>query len=129
MGYPGSMPRVYSPPGWPSPVLPPAVPGWEESATRWLLDQCPPEFRSYPVLRRHPVVLARFAAVHLDACALGVGRGLSQARAVLREVVHGDTVEQAVQAWQSEQVRVRQVSRAVSLIEEALRGRRFVERL
>jgi hypothetical protein len=33
----------------------------------WLLDLCPPEYRSYPALRRHPVVLARFAVLHVEA--------------------------------------------------------------
>ena len=55
------MTRPVTPPGWPRPVRPPGVPGWEATAAAWLLDICPPEYRSYPVLRRHAVVLARFA--------------------------------------------------------------------
>ena len=110
-------------------MLPPAVPGWEESASRWLLDQCPPDFRGYRVLRHHPVVLARFAAVHLEACALGVRRGLSETRATLRGVTDALTVDQALLAWQAEEVRLHTALRAVGLVEEALRGRVFVERL
>src|SRR3712207_7595058 len=53
-----------SPPGWPFQVHPPGAPGWERTAASWLLDICPPEYRSYPVLRRHDVVLARFALLH-----------------------------------------------------------------
>ena len=45
------MTRAVVPPGWPRRVLPPAVPGWEESAGAWLLDLCPPDYRGYPVLR------------------------------------------------------------------------------
>ncbi len=105
------------------------MPGWEESATRWFLDLCPPDFRAYPVLRQHPVVLARFTAIHLEASALGVRRGLSEARAALREVAEAATIDHAVLAWQSEEARLHELTRAVGLVEEALRGRRFVERL
>ena len=95
----------------------------------WLLDLCPPEYRSYPALRRHEVVLGRFAVWHVEACQSAVRRGLSEARADLRQVADGDGVEAAVQAWQAEAARLMGVRRAVGLVEEALRGRRFVARL
>jgi len=50
----------------------------------WLLDLCPPEYRTYPTLRRHAVVLARFAVLHVEACQAAVNRGLSEARGGLR---------------------------------------------
>ena len=123
------MMRPVTPPGWPSPVRPPGVPGWEATATSWLLDISPPEYRSYPVLRRHPVVLARFAALHVESAKVAVRRGLSEARAVLRDVADASTVDQAVVAWQAEEDRLMAQSREVALVEEALRGRRFVARL
>lgn len=129
MAYPGSMERVYVPPGWPSEVRPPGVPGFEETASSWLLDRCPPEYRGYPVLRRHPVVLARFALLHVEGAQHAVRRGLSEARAVLREVVDPDVTERAVTTWQAEEARLLAERRAVGLVEEALRGRRFVARL
>src|SRR5919202_4493269 len=92
----GPMGQLVAPPGWPSAVRPPGAPGWERTAVAWLLDLCPPEFRSYPVLRRHEVVLARFAVLHVEACHAAVRRGLSEARAALREVADPDTVEEAV---------------------------------
>jgi hypothetical protein len=95
----------------------------------WLLDICPPEFRSYPVLRRHDVVLARFAVLHVEACQAAVRRGLSDARAELRDVADLDTVEAAVETWHAESARLLAERRAVGLVEEALRGRRFVARL
>jgi hypothetical protein len=94
-----------------------------------LLDICPPEFRSYPVLRRHDVVLARFAVLHVEACQAAARRGLSEARAALRDVADRDVVEGAVQTWQAESARLLGVRRSVGLVEEALRGRRFVARL
>ena len=123
------MDRAVVPPGWPREVRAPAVPGWEETAAPWLLDLCPPDYRTYPVLRRHPVVLARFTALHVEHAQAAVRRGLSEARAVLRDVAEPDTVDQAVTALQAEQARLLAASRAVTLVEEALRGKRFVARL
>ncbi len=118
-----------TPPGWPARVRPPGVPGWEATATSWLLDISPPEYRSYPVLRRHPVVLARFTVLHVEAGQSAVRRGLSEARGLFRDVTDPDTVEAALLAWQAEEARLLAEHRAVHLVEEALRGRRFVARL
>jgi hypothetical protein len=123
------MAQLVAPPGWPPRVRPPGAPNWEHTAVSWLLDICPPEYRGYPVLRRHEVVLARFAALHVEACQAACRRGLSEARAVLCDVADLDTVDAAVEALQREQARLVGVRRAVGLIEEALRGRRFVARL
>jgi hypothetical protein len=123
------MDRLVTPPGWPARVRPPGAPDWEHTAVAWLLDLCPPEYRGYPVLRRHAVVLARFAAVHVEGGQAAVRRGLSEARGALRGLVDADTVAGAVEAWQAEEARLVAERRAVGLVEEALRGRRFVARL
>ena len=123
------MSQLVTPPGWPAAVRPPGAPAWERTATAWLLDICPPEFRSYQVLRRHDVVLARFAVLHVEACQAAVRRGLSEARSELRDVTDPDTVEAAVETWHREAARLLAERRAVGLVEEALRGRRFVARL
>jgi hypothetical protein len=121
--------RPYVPPGWPREVRPPDAPGWEVTATNWLLDLCPPEYRSYPALRRHIVVLARFAVLHVEASQAAVKQGLRQARADLRDVATLEVVDAAVQTWQAEEARLLGVRRAAGLVEEAIRGRRFVARL
>ncbi|MEI2810945.1 MAG: hypothetical protein V9F00_12340 [Nocardioides sp.] len=72
---------AYAPPGWPALVRPPDAPGWERTAANWLMDLCPPEYRHYPVIRRHLVVLARFAALHIEACQASCTMGLRAARA------------------------------------------------
>lgn len=118
-----------APPGWPREVRPPDAPDWEVTAQKWLLDLCPPEFRGYPALRRHVVVLARFAVLHVEACRASVRRGLSEARAELRDVASPDVIEAAIGTWQAEDARLAVVRRAVGLVEEALRGRRYVARL
>ena len=127
MQQPGQTP--VAPPGWPTAVRPPDAPAWERTAVNWLLDQTPPEFRGYPVLRTHPVVLARFAALHVQACRAAVQQGLSEARGRLRDVADDDTVEAAVQAFHREEARLLAVQRATLLVEEALRGRRYRARL
>ena len=67
------MVQLVAPPGWPRAVRPPGAPGWEHTAVAWLLDICPPEYRSYPVLRRHDVVLARFAVLEKEMQSLRHG--------------------------------------------------------
>jgi hypothetical protein len=123
------MSRLVTPPGWPSQVRPPDAPAWERTAVNWLLDICPPEYRGYPALRRHDVVLARFAVLHVEACQEACRRGLSEARSALRDVAAPDVVEAAVETWLAEDARLSGLHRAAGLVEEAIRGRRFVARL
>ena len=120
---------LVTPPGWPRQVRPPDAPEWERTACNWLLDQCPPDYRAYPALRRHAVVLARFAVLHIEANQAACRRGLSEARSGLREVAALDLVEAAITTWQAEDARLLGVRREAGLVEEALRGRRYVARL
>jgi hypothetical protein len=123
------MTRPLAPPGWPPEVRPPDAPDWERTAAAWLLDLCPPDYRRYEGLRRHVVVLARFAVLHVEANQAACRRGLSEARADLGQVADLAVVDAAVQTFQLEEARLLAVRRAVGLVEEALRGRRFVARL
>lgn len=123
------MPTYVAPPGWPTQVRPPDAPDWERTAVNWLFDICPPEYRAHQALRRHVVVLARFAVLYVEAQQASCRRGLSQTRADLRDVADVDTVEAAVRTWQAEEARLVAVRREVGLVEEALRGRRYVARL
>ncbi|WP_203335694.1 hypothetical protein [Nocardioides limicola] len=118
-----------APPGWPRQVRPPDAPDWERTAVNWLLDLCPPGFRHYPGLRRHPVVLARFAVLQVEAGQTAARRGLRDTRIDLADVASAAVVEAAVQTWQIEEARLAGVRREVGLVEEALRGRRFRPRL
>lgn len=118
-----------APPGWPAGVRPPGAPDWERTALGWLFDLCPPDYRAYDVLRRHPVVLARFAAMHVTAGIDAARGGLASARAELRGLVPPDAVEAAVAAYEREGARLAATGRAVALVDAALRGRRFRPRL
>jgi len=95
----------------------------------WLFDLCPPDYRAYEVLRRHPLVLATFAAQHVHAGIAAARRGLSTARDELRGLSDPETVAAALAAYEREGARLVVTSRSVALVQEALRGRRFVARL
>ena len=122
------MPQLV-PPGWPAQVLPPQAPDWERSACGWLFDLCPAEYRAHDVLRKHPVVLARFAAGHVHAAVEAARHGIRTARAELRELVGNDVVDAAIAAYEREGRRLVQVERQIALVDAALRGERHVPRL
>lgn len=123
------MDQPVAPPGWPPQVRAPGAPDWEASAVAWLLDLCPPDWRGYVALRRHALVLARFAVLHVEAGQVAAKRGVAEARVELKGLVPLEVVEAAVQTWLLEDARLLGVRRAVGLVEEALRGRRFRARL
>ena len=116
-------------PGWPAEVLPPQAPDWEQSAVAWLLDLCPPDYRAHQVLRRYPVVLARFAAGHVEANVQAARDGLKGLRAELRGLVPPEVVEAALVAYDSEGRRLAKAGRQIALVDAALRGDRWVPRL
>ena len=123
------MSRAVVPPGWPEEVRPAGTPEWERTATAWLFDLCPPDYRLHDVLRRHPPVLARFATHHVQAGIEAARRGLATARDDLRDVADPETIAAALAAYEREGARLVRTQRAVGLVEEALRGRRFRARL
>ena len=95
----------------------------------WLLDLVPPDYRAHEVLRRHPLVLARFAREHLVAAVGAARAGLATARADLAGLVPPAAVEAALLAYEREGLRLAAASRAVARVEAALRGERWVPRL
>lgn len=120
---------VYLPPGWPESVRPPGAPGWEATATEFLLDCCPPDYRGYGVLRRHPVVLARFATEHLDGQRIASRSGLTRLRIDLTDRVPPPVLTSAIAVWQEQAAATERRQQAVELVERALRGTVFVRRL
>ena len=120
---------AYAPPGWPAGVRPPGCTDWEVSASAFLLDCCPADYRGYPVLRRHPVVLAGFALTFVGAQVAASRDALGTVRRSLAELVPPEVVQAAVDAWEEQSARLQRTLREVGLVEEALRGRVFVPRL
>lgn len=125
-GEPG---RVQAPAGWPAGVRPPGAPDWERTAVGWLLDECPPDYRGIDVLRRYPVALAWLAAHTVAAEQQACRRALATARADLADAVPPPAVAQVLEALELRSARLLAVERAVRLVGEALRGRRFAPRL
>lgn len=121
--------EIYVPPGWPARVRPPGSPDWEATAAAYLLDCCPSDYRGYPVLRRHPVVLARFAADFVDSQLRASREGLAQIRVALADQVDPAVVQEAADAVAEQAARLARVRREVGLVEEALRGAVFVRKL
>lgn len=122
-------PRDLVPPGWPADVLPPQMAEWERSAVSWLFDLCPPDYRAHEVLRKHPIVLSRFAAQHVESAVQAARDGLRTVRAELGGLVPPDVVEAAIAAYDREGRRLVAAGRQIELVAAALRGERWVPRL
>lgn len=120
---------TYTPPGWPDRVRPLSTPGWETSAIAFLFDCCPADFRTYRVLRNHPVVLAQFARHFVAGQHDSAQAGLADVRTSLRRYATPEVVEAAAQAWLAQHAQLVRTRRAVGLVDEALRGTIFVPRL
>ena len=118
------------PPGWPASVPPPGAAGFADRATAWLLDVTPPEYRSYPVVLRHPAALAWLAVGHVRAQSAAVSEAIRTARGELAgDVLDPQAIDALLEALQAEQARLVGVQRSASLLADALRGKRFVPRL
>lgn len=115
---------TWTPPAWPDGLPPPDADGWQPAASAWLLDQCPPEYRLHEVLRRHPVVLARFTRWHVAAGIDGHQRALGLARAELADQVDPTVVEAAVAVLERERQRLTVLLPQVRAVENALMGHR-----
>lgn len=121
--------RVYVPPGWPAGVRPPGSEGWVPTAQAFLLDCCPADYRGYAVVRRHPAVLARFAREFVAGQLASTRQNLSGSRPDLAQVVDTATADEVIAVLQREEARLIRVSRAVTLVEQALREVRFIPKL
>lgn len=121
--------RMWTPPAWPADIPPPDAEGWQRAAQNWLLDQCPPEYRLHEVLRRHPVVLARFTRWHVAAGIDGHQRALGLVRADLADDVDPEVIQAAVVTLERELQRLRTLLPQVRAVENALRGYRYRPRL
>jgi hypothetical protein len=120
---------VGGPPGWPPGVPPPGERGWENRATAWLLDHCPPDYRLYAAWRRHPVALGWLAVRHLDAQLEAMRSAYREIRVELVGDIGPEGVTQVLADLECEGVRLVAARRAAGLLLDALRGLEFVPRL
>ena len=117
------------PPGWPEQVRPPGAPDWERTAVAWLYDLVPPDYRAHEVLRRYPVLLARFAADHVAAGLEAARKGWRTVRVELADELPAEAIEAAMVAYEREGTRLAAAARGVEVVAGALRGERWVPRL
>lgn len=120
---------MVTPPGWPRDVPDPEDPRFADRVVGWLLELCPPEYRQHDVWRRHPVILARLAALHAEAALEAARAGFAGARRDLAGRVPPEAVEETLQALSREGAVLAARVREVGLVEEALQGRRWRPRL
>lgn len=117
------------PPGWPERVPPPGVKGWEPAVVAWLLDLCPPEYRGYGAVRRHPVVLAWLAELHVAAEVEAMRDAYRTVRVEMSEVLPPGTTDAVLVCLEREGLRLRAAQRSIDLVRQALAGGTFVPRL
>jgi hypothetical protein len=95
----------------------------------WLLDLCPPEYRNASVLRRHPVLLARLTALHVQGDLAAARSAYSGVRRDLAGRIPPEAIEEALVALSRAGADLAARVREVELVEEALQGRRWRPKL
>ena len=120
---------AYIPPGWPTGVHPPGSDDFEATAIAWLLEVVPPDYRLHGVLRRYPVALAAMARHHTAASVEGARQGYRTTRTELGEALPPHAVDAVLAAYRTEGLRLAAIARAAILVERALRGETFTEKL
>jgi hypothetical protein len=81
-----------------------------------------PEYRHYPAVREHPVVLAFIARYVLAGAVEGARQGYRTSRTELRGLVSPPVIAAALGDFRNEGQRLSAALRAVELVEQALRG-------
>jgi hypothetical protein len=81
------------------------------------------------VLRRHPIVLARFAIAYVEGHLEVHRRELSRLRVALDAEVSPPVVHAALDAWEAEGAKLARRRREVGLVADGLRGVTFRPRL
>ncbi len=117
------------PTGWPRDLEAPESPRFAEAVVPWLLDRCPPEYRSHDVLRRHPRALSRLAVHHSQATLDGARAAYANARRELADALPPESLVEVLAALESEGARIASTLREVQLVDEAVAGTRWNPRL
>ena len=120
---------AHTPPGWPEGVPPAHTPGWEDRAVLWLLDQCPPDYRTYTGWRKHPIALAWLAGRHLEGQVVAMRDAWREARVAIGPHVPAEALDEILVQIEAEGIRLLAASRSARLLHEALQGKVFAPRL
>ena len=95
----------------------------------WLLDRCPPEYRSHDVLRRHPRALSRLCVHHCEATLDGARAAYAACRRELQGTIAPEALPEVMSALESEGARIAKTLREVRLVDDALAGTQWRPRL
>lgn len=95
----------------------------------WLLDQCPPDYRSHSVLRRHPVALAWLTQRHVAGQIEATREAYRNARVHLGPSVSPQALTEILAVIEAEGLRLIAVRRSADLVHQAMEGKHFVPRL
>lgn len=121
--------KMTSPPGWPGTLPDPESAEFGARVSAWLLDLCPPEYRRASVLRRHPVLLARLTALHVQGDLNAARSAYSGVRRDLAGAIAPEAIEEALAFLSRAGAELAARVREVGLVEEALQGRRWRPKL
>ena len=107
----------------------PEDPTFIERAVPWLLDIGPAEWRTMPILREQPVLLAFRAQADVQARLEGARAAYAGARAELSDAVSPPALAAFLASLEAEGARLLALEREVDLVGQAVRGRRWRPRL
>ncbi|WP_369251610.1 hypothetical protein [Streptomyces sp. R41] len=117
------MALTYSPitSDWPCQVKTPGSFDWERSAVRWLRELVPSRYASYPVLLKHPVLLARHAQIQVQHEIRVARTALQTARAELPALgLHEGVIEHTIKLYAAEVMQLQHIARSIRAVTHAL---------
>lgn len=117
------MALTYSPitSDWPCQVKTPGSYDWERSAVKWLRELVPTRYASYPVLLKHPVLLARHAHIQVQHEIRVARTALQTARAELPALgLHEGVIEHTIKLYAAEVMQLQHIARSIRAVTQAL---------
>jgi hypothetical protein len=118
-----NMALTYSPitSDWPCQVKTPGSFDWERSAVKWLRELVPSRYASYPVLLKHPVLLARHAQIQVQHEIRVARTALQTARAELPALgLHEGVIEHTIKLYAAEVMQLQHIARSIRAVTHAL---------
>lgn len=110
-------------PDWPCQVKTPGSYDWERSAAKWLRELIPARYGSYPVMIRHPVLLARHAQIQVQHEIRVARTALQTARAELPTLgLPESVIEHTIKMYAAEVLQLQHIARSVRAVTQALVG-------
>ena len=124
-GWPKGVPRpVPAPPGADGSTGEGAEPLWIDRAALWLFDHSPAEYREYPLLRRHPLILAWLLTHNNEALTEAARRSYATARAELAPLVSPLVIAQLLAMLERDGARLLARQREADLVWDAMQRQR-----